>query len=114
MQVVQYKLSIIYETIFNCFRKGEYYIRNLSKKSPNIDETQRPKKALSESKSHEAAVDFITYLFCVKSDLKYHRNYYKKLYIPWGAGKISLHGIEFQEFVDFISPETKKTKSKRL
>ena len=55
-------------------------------------------------KAHEAAVDFITFLFCVNKHLKYHYTYYKSICVPWGAGQ-----IDFQDFMDFVSPETRKT-----
>ena len=122
-QVIQYKLSQIYQMIFNRFRKGEYLCFKMksedcmNRMKPAEDEEQdkekrKPKKPLSEAKAHEAAVDFITFLFCANRCLKYHYNYYKRLYVPWEPSKISLQGVNFQDFIDFISPETKKTTNK--
>lgn len=112
----QQKLAEVYQTIYDRFKAGEYHwVRfndknRMSKIEDKDDPNDKLKKKMPEAKAHAAAVDFITFLFCSKSHLKYHFHYYKQLYIPWEAGKIKLQGIEFQEFVDFISPETKRAK----
>jgi hypothetical protein len=114
-QITQNKLKEIYEKVFTCFRKGEFENIHLCSKADRLVRKQANKKLkrpFNESKSHESTIDFLLYCFCATHNLIYHKNYYKIIHAPWDSNKIKLNDIEFNDFMEFISPETKKTMQK--
>ena len=121
-QIAQYQLSKMYKSILGSFAKGQYSCWQWSKKNKKMqmgkdepkDKSKRQiKEPMSEEKAHEAAFDFLTYCFCFRNHLKYQSNYYKNLCVPW-MGEFDFKDINFQDILDFLSPETKKTNTKKM
>ena len=116
-QLTQCTLLKMYKAIYNHFRKGEY--TRFATVKEQGDAELKPKPALSEGKSHAATLDFMLFLFCShqSQSLNYYQKFYKGnsktgLLIPFQASKIQFDRIAFQDFIEFISPETKKTSGK--
>lgn len=110
-------LNQLYFDIFNKFRKGEYECYRNLKHCGKDPDFKKSKKHLSEDKSHSSAIDFLLFTFCAIHKLSYHQQFYKNttIYMAWGQKELKtekiLKKIDFEELMDFISPETKNTKS---
>ena len=111
--VTQKRLVDIYIAICSALKAGEYERSHFKEKKMKIEKDFKKKESLSESHAHEASLDFMLYVFCATKKLKFHQEYYKSLFIPWNSSKINIDDISFNDMMEFVSPQTKKTITKR-
>lgn len=115
MQMTRLKLKSIYSTIFNCFIAGRYSHWG-EKPQRYVDifaelEPPKPVKKMKKKRAQRATIDYMIFAFAEQGNFKYHQKYYDHVYIPDSA--VSFQNISFEDFLDFISPQTERTRNKK-